>query len=136
MTVKIFLSGKLFVTLLTLEWSLLIVHVSNVHLETGFAVEDLVATVTTEAVFTGMVEHVRLQTTSLNELFVTMRAFVWSDTSVNSHVPVQRSFEREADTTTGTSIRLFSGMDTRVFGERATGWKALGTKVALVWLFP
>ena len=89
MSIEVFFSGKTLSTISALERSVFFVDISGVHLESGLSVEYFTAKLAFESILSGVVEEVRFETSGLYELFSTIRAFVRTDSGVDSHMPVE-----------------------------------------------
>lgn len=89
MSIEVFFSGEALPTISAFERSVLFVHISSMHLKSGLSVEYFAAELAFESVLTGVVEEVCFETTSLYELLPTIRAFVWTDSRVDSHMSVE-----------------------------------------------
>jgi hypothetical protein len=113
MAIQVFLPSELLWTIRAFKWFLLFMNITSVHLKSCFPVEDFVTVVTLESIFPRVIEHMSLESSDLDELLLTVRTLMGSDSSVNSHVTIESSLQRKLDiaSISGTSIRFFACMN-------------------------
>ena len=62
-----------------------------------------------------MIEHVSLEAAGLDEGLLAMFTLVRTDSSVNSHMTIERPFETESRRTFRAEVRLLARVDSTVF---------------------